>query len=258
MKKYMLNLLALLLVTISLSGCVELMEAIELELEQQVVTGDAVHDEDPQESGSGEQEDSPSQPAEAPAYEIGDTGPAGGIIFYIEDDPDEGWMVLECAQHGWYGGAIDPKVQWGAYGYLVGTDAAGDAPGRGLGNSDAILAFHEQLFEQYPDKGIYAWNAKDYDPRNDGSLAAMLCRYAGLSGFDDWYLPSEAELSLMRENLYKQGLGGIEADFYWSSTEKDEHRGMMLNIWNAAKVNADKYSYYRVRPIRRFTEGPTS
>lgn len=255
MKKYMIGLLALLLVTLSLSGCVELLEAIELELEQQEISGGTVHEEDPQDTAAEQQEDIP---AEAPSYAIGDTGPAGGIVFYVEDDTDAGWVYLECAQHGWYGGAIDPKVQWGAYGYLVGDEAAGDAPGSGLGNSDAILSFHEQLSQQYPDKGIYAWDAKNYDARNNGSLAAMLCRYADLSGFDDWYLPSEAELSLMRENLYKQGFAGIEPDIYWSSTEADEHSGMMLNIWNNAKSSAAKYRSHRVRPIRRFTEGPTS
>lgn len=48
-------------------------------------------------------------------------------------------------------------------------------------------------------------------------IATYLCHALVLNGYDDWYLPSLAELKFIRKNLYHKGIGNIEG-IYWSSS----------------------------------------
>jgi hypothetical protein len=49
--------------------------------------------------------------------------------------------------------------------------------------------------------------------------AAKLCKDLTLNGYDDWYLPSLGEVSLMYDN--KNEIGGFGQANYWTSTEYD-------------------------------------
>ena len=49
--------------------------------------------------------------------------------------------------------------------------------------------------------------------------AAKLCDDLVYNGYDDWFLPSDEELTLMYENLHKKGKGSFASDSYWSSSE---------------------------------------
>lgn len=110
-------------------------------------------------------------PAHASTYEIGDTGPAGGLIFHIEGD-----TYYEAAPYGWSGGD-DPDAEWGC----SETELSG-AEGKAIGTGEQNTADIEASCAT-------SGNATD--------LAANL----SLNDYDDWFLPSLDELYAMRNNL---------------------------------------------------------
>jgi serine/threonine protein kinase len=76
------------------------------------------------------------------------------------------------------------------------------------------------------------------------------CRNLSLYGFNDWYLPSKTELNI----LYTQrsAVGGFANNYYWSSSEFDNHRAWTQNFFNGAQFGDDKDFTYYVRAIRAF------
>ncbi len=117
-------------------------------------------------------------------YAIGDTGPAGGIVFYIRDD---GLHGMEAAP------ADQSSAEWGCYVTDI-AGADGTAVGTGAQNTADILAGCSE-------SGIAARIADDYT----------------LNGYDDWFLPSKDELNLLYQQ--KDVVGGFADVGYWSSTE---------------------------------------
>ncbi len=94
---------------------------------------------------------------------IGDTGPAGGIIFYVTDATEQ--HGLEAAPEDQSNG-----IQWGCVGTVVGTSTAIDT---GKANTTAINA------------------------QCGAETAASIAASYSLNGFSDWYLPSQDELNLL-------------------------------------------------------------
>jgi len=164
-----------------------------------------------------------------PSYKIGDTGPAGGIIFYDKGKATEGWRFLEAAPNDqsvgiqWYNGSyIDIKT--------------GTAIGTGRANTDAIIA-----------------------AQGAGSYAAALCDSLVIGDYDDWFLPSKDELNLMYTNLKKAGLGGFGGVWFWSSSQRYDY--VLYDLaWeqNFFDGEQDKYRRYTkfdkfaVRAVRAF------
>jgi uncharacterized caspase-like protein len=122
-------------------------------------------------------------------FKIGDTGPAGGIIFYDKGRATEGWRYLEAAPSNQSAG-----IQWYNSKYIY--IKTGTAIGTGKANTAAIIA-----------------------AQGAGSYAASLCRNLNLGDFSDWFLPSKDELNLMYTNLKQAGLGGFGGVWFWSSSQ---------------------------------------
>ena len=127
-------------------------------------------------------------------YEVGETGPAGGIVFYDKGSYSDGWRYLEVAPASteW------TSKPWGGFGTAVGTAAQGTAIGTGEANTQAIVAAYGDI-EPYASRTDYA-----------AKLAADLDH----GGYDDWFLPSRDELNEMYENLHEEGLGGFASALY--------------------------------------------
>jgi uncharacterized repeat protein (TIGR02543 family) len=166
-------------------------------------------------------------------YEVGETGPAGGIVFYDKGAYSDGWRYLEAAPASteW------ESKPWGGYGTEVGDGAQGKAVGTGAANTQAIVA---EYGNNEPDEG-----RSDY--------AAKLCDDLDYDGFDDWFLPSRDELDLMYQNLHLEGLGGFASAIYWSSSEYDANFA-----WVQSFVDGVQLDYFkdrgggRVRAARAF------
>ena len=130
-------------------------------------------------------------------YALRDTGPAGGLIFYINPNYiADGWRYLEA-----HPSDQSTSYVWNGSGIVGGTSVD---IGTGEANTNAIV-------------GQSAGNADS---------AAKLCYELEFNDYDDWFLPSEDELNLMYTNLKEQGVGNFVVDvqnysWYWSSSEVD-------------------------------------
>ncbi|MDR0442540.1 MAG: DUF1566 domain-containing protein [Treponema sp.] len=180
-------------------------------------------------------------------YNIGDTGPGGGKIFYV--DP-KGFTVegygytahyLEVAKDGWYSNdstaSGDLELTWwetgGTYPVVAGTK---EDIGAGRNNTRLIIQAAESA--------------------DASALAAEACDgYVG-GGLNDWFLPSIEEL----KELYtsRSDVGGIlnnTIENYWSSV--DAYNGLfqarVLSWYTSSEPSAmGKGSPHCVRPIRAF------
>ncbi|NMC34734.1 MAG: hypothetical protein GYA36_20105, partial [Veillonellaceae bacterium] len=117
-------------------------------------------------------------------YEMG-TSTQGGLVFYNDGDGHG----LVCANAD-----ADTSASWGCYGTSIATTSTDF--GTGAANTAAIVT-----------------------KCTASGIAAKLCDDLVVDVYDDWYLPSKAELNLMYINLHTQSLGSFEDDNYWSSSE---------------------------------------
>lgn len=151
-------------------------------------------------------------------FNIGDAGPAGGVVFYITDGGSHG---LEAAPEDQSSGA-----EWGCKGVTI-TGADETIVGTGLQNTADIIA-------GCADAGIAARLADEYT----------------LHGFDHWFLPSIDELNLLYQQ--KTVVGGFTEDYYWSSTEFDANAAWDHSFTNDSQTHFDKNLTFGVRAIRAF------
>ena len=168
-------------------------------------------------------------------FQIGDTGPAGGIIFYDDEadglDNIAGARYLEAAPASteW-----DPK-EWGGYDMDVNGNDGGVAPeldgiGDGEANTQAIV-----------------------NALGAGNYAAKLAQDLQYGGYDDWFLPSKSELNLMF--VHKEVIGGFSSNpsvYYWSSSEHNSADAWHQTFRDGYQTRRFKNDTNRVRAIRSF------
>ncbi len=160
-----------------------------------------------------------------PLYALRDTGPAGGLIFYVKEGGySDGWMYLEAAPSDQGTG-----IQWYNGSYMV-TGAIGTAIGTGQANTTAIVTI-----------------------QGAGSYAAQVCNDLTVGGYNEWFLPSKDELNLMYENLYLV-VGGFFTDrVYWSSSETTDYYAWYQSFYSGGQYNNwPKSNSARVRAVRAF------
>ncbi|OUR91055.1 hypothetical protein A9Q87_11300 [Flavobacteriales bacterium 34_180_T64] len=160
-----------------------------------------------------------------PLYEIGDIGPAGGFVFYVNNDG--GGMEIAPI-------STQFQSQWGCYS----TDLSGtqSAFGTGISNTNLILQYHNDIdFYNNPEQCQAVDPVSGVFVQSVGDVAAKNCDDFVFNGFDDWYLPSIDELHLVYTNLHAQGLGDFSDAFLFlaSSTQDPE------NHWRFLIVNFD-------------------
>jgi hypothetical protein len=98
-------------------------------------------------------------------------------------------------------------------------------------------------------------NIMRYFSQNGGGfgLAAQVCDELAVNGFDDWFLPSQDELSYMYGNLYRRGLGGFRNEWYYSSTTRSsDFYPVRINFANGEPDYGESGVSRRVRAARRF------
>lgn len=164
-------------------------------------------------------------------YKIGDTGPGGGVIFYLTSE-----------NHGYEMAGRIGTAKWQDIVEL--TDATnvaglGTAIGTGKQNTTIIVT-----------------------ALGSGNYAAKMSNDYVQGGFDDWFLPSRDELKEMYNYFHTcHCITGIDPVNYWSSSQGE-------NIWvtwvTNFRVNIDttqfenwtyplqKNQTVSVKPIRQF------
>lgn len=207
-----------------------------------------------------EESDGTSGDGSANLYDIGDEGPAGGLIFYVDKENDyDGWTYLEAAPATWTGGTSDPPHSLASGSFTrfpVTTDGLGD----GKENTDAII----------DDTSLFSAAV---------SAVANASVSNGDETYEDWYLPSRQELELMYVNLRSNGDGGFRTDSnfanfagsgvggaaYWSSSINSSKQVWITNMILAdppledgdiplnqsVRISSGDNRLY-VRPVRRF------
>jgi hypothetical protein len=148
----------------------------------------------------------------------------GGIIFYIDSTLIHGLIAAPYNQSN--------GIIW--WSDTTRTYADGRAIGTGMANTKKVVA----LF-------------------GDGLYAAKICDDLILNGYDDWFLPSQLELTeLAKKNFL---IGGFTDGWYWSSTDLggEPHAFYAFNTHfpdGFVKLNTDmnKPSLNLVRAIRAF------
>jgi hypothetical protein len=178
------------------------------------------------------------------AYNVGDTGPGGGIIFYVANTPfncgptlNEVCEYLEAAPNNWSGGGLteeDPRRTWADVDNQSTSvaGAVGTAIGTGYANSIAIAS-------QFGNDA--------------GDSAAVLARGYDGGGQNDWYLPSSEELrELWKIRIEPHNI--LLFFSYWSSTQNADNPGQ---AWDSGgeypAAGGQKSSTTMVRPIRAFS-----
>ena len=167
----------------------------------------------------------PSVPTESSGtYNVGDTGPAGGIVFFDKGSFGDGWRYLEVAPV-W----VDTTAEWGSRGRdLPGTSTA---VGSGRRNTQLIV---EQLIQ-----------------RGETQRAAQICANLDINGFSDWFLPSRDELNLLYQN--RELVGNLHRARYWSSSQHSRTSALAQNFDNRGRQSDhNKFDNYRVRAVRAF------
>jgi hypothetical protein len=172
--------------------------------------------------------------AQGGTCELGNTGPGGGKVFYVQTPTAAApWRYMEAAPNTWSGGSADPLIKWCSDivnfvpNLLTGVTAT-------VQTSQAIGAGYTNTQKMLRGCTFGAANAA--------------AAYSG-GGKSDWHLPSRDELN----QLYSQraNVGGFELAYYWSSSEEiaGSSWGSSFEMGEGYVLKSDtKY----VRPVRAF------
>jgi hypothetical protein len=150
-------------------------------------------------------------------YAIGDTGPAGGIVFYITDG----------GLHGLEAATVDQEsTQWGCSGTEI-SGANGTAVGTGEQNTADIIA-----------AGC-----------NQTTAASVASAYG-----PGWYLPSKDELNLLYLQKAAGVVGGFASYYYWSSSQVSANFAWYQSFDDGYQLDyyGGKHYSRAVRAVRAF------
>ena len=178
--------------------------------------------------------------SEFPIYSIGDHGPAGGIIFYIDKSNEFKWNFLEAAPHGWfgewYGTFNDPELAWGNVGTF--SNIIKTEIGSGKENTKKLL--ESDYFSSEDDLPNAIQAVHNYSTTNKGII------------YDDWFLPALNELEAMYQTLWKFDIGKLDNNGYWTSSEISGFSAWLVDFSRTNTKIESKYIRHNIRPVRSF------
>ncbi len=205
-------------------------------------------------------------PAPRISYAVGDTGPGGGVVFYVSttgftstgSDCESACKYLEAAPSDQSNGS--PWATTAAFCYAAGSDSgSSDCQNNSIySNTDGQAAKRTASTAI----GMGMANTNQIYARvsnNGGAGGALPSTYsAGIAwaysnnGKTDWHLPSIGELA----QLYTQRttVGGLAADHYPSSSEANLTNAISLNFSDSVFTPRFplKTDIPRMRPVRAF------
>ena len=158
-------------------------------------------------------------------YVVGQSA-IGGTVAYILQPGDPGYDPT--LQQGFVATVADYPTthSWGCAGKVTG--ATGTALGTGSQNTTNILNNCTQI-----------------------GIAARVCANLAEGGYDDWYLPSQDELSKLYLN--KDIIGGFTGINYLTSTEQNDSYAAYRRFIDGEEDGVSKNTPITIRPIRSFS-----
>ena len=165
------------------------------------------------------------------AYQLGATGPAGGIIFITPDTVGNSTgMYFEAAPS-----ASQVQRSWATGGNQSSAVSGADATAIGFGSQNTI----------------------DIVAQSGNVSATSAAAYASgyeYGGFSDWFLPSLDELQELYaiEDLDPGTIPGLLGSNYWSSTEHSATQAKYENLGDGGQGFSAKSNALYVRPVRAF------
>ena len=178
------------------------------------------------------------------AYRVGDVGPGGGKVFYIDS---ASCLRYEMAPNTW--GAGESGLTW-CDSYTDVPGAVGTAIGTGAANTAAMAA-----------SVVCSSNA---------AAAVGLYAPAGTSA-GQWFLPSNDELNAMcnysrnpitpptgactgaQDGTFAGDTYGFASDWYWSSSAQTNVLGALdQNFGDGSQSSEIKITAHAIRPVRAF------
>jgi len=155
----------------------------------------------------------------------------GGVIFWIDPASNNSSGLVVAVSNQFYSGT------WGCTGTLTG--ATGTAIGTGAANTAAIVS-----------SGC----------ATSGSVIELVSNL-NLNGYDDWFLPSEDELteiytniSIVNATTIANG-GQVTSQFHWSSTEINTTAATLVNLTTGVIGGSGKDgNIYFAKPVRAWTD----
>ena len=162
-------------------------------------------------------------------YKVGDTGPGGGVIFFVDRfDEYTGFTYLEVAP-------VNTHVTrtWAPAGSPSYTSVSARGLGAGYQNTLDIVA-----------RG----------PTDAATSAVKYCADLTSGGQSDWYLPSLSEMTMVYHAVHLDlGVAGFDSTgTYWTSTELADPQVWVFGFQFGIPQGQNKSTVYRVCPIRRF------
>jgi hypothetical protein len=174
---------------------------------------------------------------------VGDTGPGGGIVFYVASTQQSWGRYLEAAPANWSGGADNQASnisKWcEATPSIDGTTLSGFYNGLGYGYSNT------------------------YDSRLNvctGGAVSKARSYRG-GGYTNWYLPNSTELAIMADSSIRTLIGLVHDSSlwgYWGSYQAADSGyigSLVTQYWAIGATTKSEASKNMTRPIRAFSEG---
>jgi len=161
---------------------------------------------------------------EGRTFQVGDVGPAGGIVFFDRGFTSDGWRFLEVSPPG-----ADFEAAWS--GRRQDVPGTSNALGSGRQNTRLIV--------------------EEMNRRGETQRAAQLAADLEINGFNDWFLPSLEELSQLYIN--RAVVSGLHNAIYWSSSQHNRMSARSVDFgWSGARTHNSKFDVRRVRPVRAF------
>ncbi|WP_165869253.1 hypothetical protein [Maribacter algicola] len=155
----------------------------------------------------------------------------GGVIFWIDPASNNSEGLVVAVSNQFYSGT------WGCTGTVTG--ATGTAIGTGSSNTAAIVS-----------SGC----------GTSGSVIEQIANL-DLNGYDDWFLPSEDELTEIYTNISIVNTtttangGQLTYQFHWSSTEINTTAARLVNLTTGVVGGSGKDgNIYFAKPVRAWTD----
>lgn len=162
------------------------------------------------------------------SYKVGDVGPGGGYIFFVDyEEKYANFDYLEAAPID-----VDGESVW-----------------------------CDNTFDSIP--SVNGWSAKAVGLGSKNTInilkvctsgaAKVAADYVSKNGTSDWFLPSLGEMKLLYDNLLAAGVGYFSDSSYWTSTEDNAQFVWTQNFNDGSQGNfVNKNETLPVRPVRAF------